>query len=666
MSEFFNSALSNWQWGLLAVVPPAIVLLYFLKLKRQSLEVPSTYLWSRTIEDLHVNSIWQRLRQSLLLLLQLLLVGLIILACLRPGWRSSKLTGSRFLFLIDNSASMSATDLDATRPDATRLDEAKKRVAEMIEQMKYGEEATVMTFSDEARTSRAFTDNRRLLQSLVREVQPTTHTSDLTDALRVAASQANASRTGDRNNPEDTRVAESRPTTLYIFSDGGVAPIGDVTLGSLEVRYFPIGSAAPHNIAITAFSVDRNTERTNELQAFGRIENLGFESAQVRAALYLDDKLLDVQEIAIEAQSGSGVQFDLRDVDEGRLRLELESADDLSLDNRAFAAVDRPRPARVLFVSPGNDSLRRALATDIAGKLADVSFAEPPILETQSYQDDADLGSYELIIYDQCVPAKMPQANTLFIGRAPPYEGWILGERGGPPAILDLDRSHPLMQLLELGNVRIVEGSPVKAPPGGTILIDSTIGPLFAIAERQAYQDAVLGFEFLTRDATGEVVPNTDWQRYFSFPIFVQNMLQYLGGSGGSTSAASVLPGKPIKLRSPGQVHTLKIVSPSKVESVLKREGQSGFTFTSTDEPGIYSVFENGSDQPNYHFAVNLFHLRESNLVPAEKLEIGSTEIGREENVIESARRELWKWILGLALVVLAFEWYVYNRRVYF
>ena len=42
-----------WQWGLLALVPPAIIALYFLKLKRQPLEVPSTYLWSRAIEDLH-------------------------------------------------------------------------------------------------------------------------------------------------------------------------------------------------------------------------------------------------------------------------------------------------------------------------------------------------------------------------------------------------------------------------------------------------------------------------------------------------------------------------------------------------------------------------------------------------------------------------------------
>ena len=71
-------------WVILGSIPPLILTLYFLKLRRTPLEVPSTYLWTKTIEDLHVNSIWQRLRNSLLLLLQILLVLLLILACLGP------------------------------------------------------------------------------------------------------------------------------------------------------------------------------------------------------------------------------------------------------------------------------------------------------------------------------------------------------------------------------------------------------------------------------------------------------------------------------------------------------------------------------------------------------------------------------------------------------
>ena len=72
--EWINM-LSWWQWALLGAVPPALVALYFLKLRRQPLEVPSTFLWKRSIEDLSVNSLWQRLRRNLLLLLQLLVVA---------------------------------------------------------------------------------------------------------------------------------------------------------------------------------------------------------------------------------------------------------------------------------------------------------------------------------------------------------------------------------------------------------------------------------------------------------------------------------------------------------------------------------------------------------------------------------------------------------------
>src|SRR4051794_22076360 len=132
--EFINT-LAPWQWAVLAAVPPAIIALYFLNLKRQPLEVPSTYLWHKSIEDLHVNSLWQRMRQSLLLFLQLLLIALAAIALVRPNWRGSELEGDRFIFLIDTSASMGATDVESGSA-RTRLDEAKQRIGELIDAMK--------------------------------------------------------------------------------------------------------------------------------------------------------------------------------------------------------------------------------------------------------------------------------------------------------------------------------------------------------------------------------------------------------------------------------------------------------------------------------------------------------------------------------------------------
>src|SRR5207249_8011906 len=126
-------------------LPISIIALYFLKLKRQPLEVPSTYLWSKAIEDLHVNSLWQRLRQSLLLFLQLLLIAIIVLTLLRPGWSGTKLEGKRFVLLIDTSASMGATDISPSR-----LDQAKRQAIDFIQEMEAGAVAMVISFSNVA------------------------------------------------------------------------------------------------------------------------------------------------------------------------------------------------------------------------------------------------------------------------------------------------------------------------------------------------------------------------------------------------------------------------------------------------------------------------------------------------------------------------------------
>ena len=124
MNYWINS-LPIYQWIILGLVPPLIFLLYFLKLRRVPLEVPSTYLWTKTVEDMHVNSLWQKLRQNLLLMLQLLAALLLMLSCLRPGCDGEELAGERFIFVVDQSASMSATD---TETGITRLEEAKRQV----------------------------------------------------------------------------------------------------------------------------------------------------------------------------------------------------------------------------------------------------------------------------------------------------------------------------------------------------------------------------------------------------------------------------------------------------------------------------------------------------------------------------------------------------------
>lgn len=685
-ADFINM-LSWWQWGLLGLVPPAIIALYFLKLRRQPLAVPSTYLWSRAIEDLHVNSLWQRLRQSLLLFLQLLLIGLIGFTLLRPGWQGTKLLGNRIIFLIDTSASMSATDVGPSR-----LDHAKQQAKDLLKAMQQGDSAMVISFSNIAKVEQSFTENTDLLRSRIELIEQTQRPSDIGEALRAASGLANPGQSGDPNNPNDTPAAEAMPATMYIFSDGRVATDKNFKPGNLESVYLMQGGETQQNVAIVAFSTDVNPEKPGRVQAFGRLENHSDTEANLEASLLLNGTLLDAKTVAVPARDpksklpgAAGVNFDMQEIESGVLKLQIDSKDHLAADNAAFAVVNLPRPTNVLVVTPGTEALDLALRTTEAQKIANITIVEPKFLETKAYQDQSAESNYDLVIFDQCVPKTMPACNTLFIGRVPPGEEaappvpgkaaeagpprmvprWTAGQRQGPPIIIDVDQVHPLTQLVQMNNVRVLEATPLKGPPGTVTLIDSDVGTIFAIGPRGGYEDAVLGFDIVTNAADGKVYANTDWPRRRSFPVFVMNTLKYLGGVRNSLAAPNILPGEPAILRTATPVKSVLVTSPRGDSFNVPRELQNTFIFGRTDDLGIYEVREGSGKKVAQQFAVNLFDSRESNLTPAEKIDLGeNTEVQAHQDK-QAARQELWKWVLLGAIGVLIFEWYIYNRRVY-
>src|ERR1700760_1008744 len=96
--------------GAAAIAIPALLILYFLKLRRREMLVASTILWKKAIQDLQVNSPFQKLRRNLLFLLQLILLLLLCLALSRPISSYTPGVGKVSVILIDRSASMSATD----------------------------------------------------------------------------------------------------------------------------------------------------------------------------------------------------------------------------------------------------------------------------------------------------------------------------------------------------------------------------------------------------------------------------------------------------------------------------------------------------------------------------------------------------------------------------
>ena len=661
-----TNLLAPWQWAVLAIVPPAVIALYFLKLKRVPLEVPSTYLWKKSIEDLHVNSLWQRLRRSILLLLQLLLLLIILMALLNFSWRGDAHAERRTIYLIDNSASMKTKDVDEGQ--RTRLEEAKRRVAEAINAMKSGDAAMIISFSNTAQIVQQYTGNRPELRRQLATIQPTNHPTSIMDALRLASGLANPGRTS--NDPNDLAAAKAVPADLIVFSDFRFSTVPDFALGNLNPDLRLIGSAETANAAIVNFSTRRHEDRPDKIHTFARIQNYANEDTTVQVELLLDGFLIDATELSIKKGGFGQVDFTRDDVEVGVLELRVDSKDTgakdtLAMDDRAWAVINRPERRRVLFVSAGNVEIERAFASESADRLANIELAKPPHLDTPEYATQSESGLYDLIIFDECAPKKMPRCNTLFINSLPTDDRWKRGDRitTGVQNI-DTEKTHPLMKLLDLGDVKIYNAFVVKRPSGGVDLIDAGEGSIFSIAPRDGYQDAVLGFSLGWFEEDGGQYPNTNWPRTRSFPVFLRDVLAFLGGIDADASSNNVAPGDTYQLRTESQLDEVTVINPQQKKLTVRRNRQNLYEFTDTQDVGVYQVWD--ADQLVQQFAVNLFNPAESDVRtrPDEKVRLGNVELAAG-TALQPARRQIWKWLALLGLVVLLVEWYIYNRRVY-
>src|ERR1700693_814506 len=104
--------------GLLFV--PVVVAMYLLKLRRDEAVVPSTLLWQKLVADVEANAPWQKLRRSLLLLLQLLLVLILAILAARPFVERPAGLAGDIVLVVDTSASMEATDVSPNRLEAAK------------------------------------------------------------------------------------------------------------------------------------------------------------------------------------------------------------------------------------------------------------------------------------------------------------------------------------------------------------------------------------------------------------------------------------------------------------------------------------------------------------------------------------------------------------------
>jgi len=652
-------ALSPWIWTIPAGVAAAILAMYFLKTRRKPVLVPSTYLWGKTIEDHRVNALWQRLRRSVLLFLQLLAVVAATIALVRPSWQGSMLHGGRYVFMVDNSASMGATDVVPTR-----LEEAKRRVLALVDQMGSGDTAMIVSFAASARIEQGFTDNRERLRRAVREIGPTSAASSLDEALRLCAARSTLAAptqgAGDEAPPppKPGDAAAPRRAQVFIVGDGNYPVVAEGLVDQLDPVFIPVGTTTAENVAVTGLAV-RRAESSTTAQALAKVRNLSPAARTVDVELHQGDRLLDVRRVKIASGTVSDVLFTVADAPDGiwdlRIVDDSQGVDHLPVDDRAWAVLAAPEKARVLLVSSSDRFWRAALATDEARRWCEVTLRAPSFLEGEEYERLLATSTVDLAIFDRCRPAEPPPCHTLYIDAVPPGGAWRAGKKIDVPQIIDVAQAHPLMQNVSLSEVLVAEAVPPIGPTGSLVLVESDQGALGLVAPRGGYEDAVLGFALAASDGT----PLTNWPLVdgAGFEQFTLNVVQYFG-RGRVAGGESVEPGAPLRFRLDRRTDRVEVTRPDGAKEQVVRSQQGEFAYYATFEVGPYRI----DDGPS--FTVNLFDVPESEVATAStpRLRVGNAEIVGQSNW-EPARLEGWKPFLLIVLVLLLGEWYIYGNR---
>ncbi len=648
---------------------PAVVAMYLLKLRRDETVVPSTLLWTRLVADVEANAPWQRLRRSLLLLLQLLLVVLLVLLAARPFLERTAGLARDVVLVIDTSASMAATDV---APD--RLSAAKSAALDALHDLPTGGKVSVIAADRTARiVVNESSDLGRIRQALD-GIEVTTGRGDLGDALELAGKLA--ARSGDAQ--------------ILVATDGALAtPVNADTKIPARITVLPVGRDRK-NQAIVALAV-RTAASAVTRSVFVSVANLDLDRAGRRLEVWGDGSLIEVRDLQLEAQARSDVVIDDVPSDISAVELRLVSADpaatgpadQLAVDDRAWAIIPPDRTRLVLVVGPGDPYLETALSY-----LPNVELFGVTAEEYGPASERTDGRPWDLVIFEGSLPAVLPRTPILAIG---PDATSALGEVSGTlkdPGIGSLDPAEPILRYVDLSTTHIASATRLVLPDWARAIIPGPSGsPLLYAGDRAGLPTAVLAFEPRQSDLPLQV----------AFPVLLANLTgELLGGS--AAPAEAVRPGTPVSLAIPAYATGLAVTRPdgSVVELVPGTAETATVMFSGTDLPGIYEVTPHlgpaasgagsasgssdasvspGTSEPPVaadtpvRFAVDLFDVDESTIAPGSATAIEAVGIsatsagsGADATARPTARDELWVPIILVVLVGLCLEWAIYHR----
>ncbi|MBX3355050.1 MAG: VWA domain-containing protein [Phycisphaeraceae bacterium] len=648
---------------LAAITVPLLLALYFLKLRRRRRAAPTTMLWRRAVEDLRANAPFQRLRPSWLLFLQLLVLILVALAVMQPRIDLGAARGGRVVILIDNSASMNTTDGPGGR---TRLDEAKRLARERIDKLMSGglfsgapSEVMVIAFSDRAEVRSPFSGSREQVLASVDGIEPSDAATRIGEALTLARAFTT------QVDPDAVDLPPERPAQLELFSDGRIADLAQHPLRSGEtLRYVVIGRPDTVNAGIETIAADRSVQRPEEIEVFAAFRNTGREAVRADAQLLVDGltRAITPRPVEIPAAQEVGGRLEpgvarltfrpFEQTRQGTVEVRLVLDDAYAVDNVARLVTNAPKRLRAVLVGD-QLSLLQAL-------LEALPLAELRVMTCAQFTTEVDGGRVgpdyaDVLILSNCWPEALSHGRILSFGlpkgsAAPAFNAF--GEKSAV-RIASAQRDHPTLSAVNLDEVVIARMTATAPSREVQILAESIDGPAIAFAQRGTLQAVVVTFDPL----------DSNWPFQRSFVNFVANAIEWLGALGDAAIGGTLVPGDVITARLPASARDIQLTLPDGRRESPAVAHPTQFAWGPVRRAGVYELsWVQRNERESRRFAVNMLDADEAVIGAAEAIAVGTERVqGRGGG--GGVLTDLWPWVIGACLLLLAAEWWVYHRR---
>ena len=604
----FANPAALWLLGL--AIP--LTALYFLKVRRKRVRVPSLLLWETVVRNQREARPFDRFRRHLLYLLQLLALLLFTLALAGPSIPGDRFLGRSVVWVLDGSASMAAV-----APAPSRWAEAQGVVLDGIGRLQPGDEGMVVLAGPSPRVVQSFSRDHGLLSEAVRTLRPTAAGGDLGQAVELAAA-----------------LARSRPDrTLVVVTDGSDPTLARALAEHGGVRTELVGRDAP-NVAITALDLRRSPTVDLESELFVTLRRFGGEAGPVPLEVTLDGALVASETVDLPADGPVARVFrGLGDVG-GLLEVRVDAGDALTVDDRAVAWLEPPRRRRILCL--GCSALTgRALATDARFQVSAGRSAT-----------EAEEATYDLVVYEDAPVPAQPGAPFLALGPA------ALGDTALPeptpwPQITSWRRSHPALRFVDPSSLAITKAR-AGALPGWAPLVESDRGALLSEGTHGGVRGLVLHFAPTASDLPLRV----------AYPLLLLNATGWLTGEEARGTSRTLAAGQPLVREgwgADGELVTLR--QPDGTERTAPiREGLA--RFGALEQVGVHVL--SGPSGRRERLAVNLVSERESDLAVVP---ITSDEVADGPRAVATGRLPLVRPALLLLGLLLLGEWWLYQRR---